>query len=87
MATVASQHDTETVALARADARAQGGRTADAMPYLPASSTPYPPQGVLDRAELSEAFCRRQEALVKWWEPRSAGLRRFWRQMAQRAQP
>src|SRR6202046_1220375 len=46
MANVASEHETETVALARADARAQGGRVADAMPYLPASSTPYPPPGV-----------------------------------------
>ena len=46
MATAASQHETDTVALARADARAQGGRVADAMPYLPASSTPYPPPGV-----------------------------------------
>ena len=44
--TAASQHETDTVALARADARAQGGRVADAMPYLPASSTPYPPPGV-----------------------------------------
>ena len=54
MATVASQHDTETVALARADARAQGGRVADAMPYLPASSTPYPPPGV-DKTTLTWA--------------------------------
>ena len=54
MATVASAHDTETVALARADARAQGGRVADAMPYLPASSTPYPPQGV-DKEALTWA--------------------------------
>jgi urea carboxylase-associated protein 2 len=46
MTTAASEHETETVALARADARAQGGRVADAMPYLPASSTPYPPPGV-----------------------------------------
>jgi uncharacterized protein len=46
LATVASQHETDTVALARADARAQGGRVADAMPYLPASSTPYPPPDV-----------------------------------------
>ena len=43
MATAASQHETDTVALARADARAQGGRVADAMPYLPASGTPHPP--------------------------------------------
>jgi urea carboxylase-associated protein 2 len=54
MATVASQHDTETVALARADARAQGGRVADAMPYLPANSTPYPPPGV-DKTTLTWA--------------------------------
>jgi uncharacterized protein len=54
MATVASEHDTETVALARADARAQGGRVADAMPYLPASSTPCPPPGV-DKAKLTWA--------------------------------
>src|ERR1700744_1942388 len=46
MAIAASQHETETVPLARAGARAQGGRAADAMPYLPASSTPYPPPGV-----------------------------------------
>jgi urea carboxylase-associated protein 2 len=46
MANIASQHETETVVAARADARAQGGRVADAMPYLPASSTPYPPPGV-----------------------------------------
>jgi uncharacterized protein len=54
MATVASEHDTETVALARADARAQGDRVADAMPYLPASSTPYPPPGV-DKEKLTWA--------------------------------
>src|ERR1700743_2829162 len=46
MADIASQHETDTVVAARADARAQGGRVADAMPYLPASSTPYPPPGV-----------------------------------------
>jgi urea carboxylase-associated protein 2 len=54
MATAASAHATETVALARADARAQGGRIADAMPYLPASSTPYPPAGV-DKDKLTWA--------------------------------
>ena len=42
----AEEHQTDTVFAARDDARAQGGRTADAMPYLPASSTPYPPPGV-----------------------------------------
>ena len=46
MATTASGHETDTVGHARADARAQGGRVAGAMPYLPASSTPYPPPGV-----------------------------------------
>ena len=46
MATVAGQHETDTVLSARADARAQGGKVADAMPYLPASSTPFPPPGV-----------------------------------------
>src|ERR1700740_3692439 len=46
MVTTASEHETDTVVAARADARAQGGRVADAMPYLPASSTPYPPPGV-----------------------------------------
>jgi urea carboxylase-associated protein 2 len=46
MATAASEHETDTVLAARADARAQGGAVADAMPYLPASSTPYPPPGV-----------------------------------------
>jgi urea carboxylase-associated protein 2 len=46
MAAAASGHQTGTIGGARADARAQGGRVADAMPYLPASSTPYPPPGV-----------------------------------------
>lgn len=46
MQAVASQHLTDSVANARADARAQGGQVADAMPYLPASSTPHPPPGV-----------------------------------------
>lgn len=46
MATAAGQHETDTVHGARADARAQGGKVAEAMPYLPASSTPFPPPGV-----------------------------------------
>jgi urea carboxylase-associated protein 2 len=45
-AEAADQHETGTVVAARADARARAGRVADAMPYLPASSTPYPPPGV-----------------------------------------
>ena len=46
MGTVADEHETGTVLSARADARAQGGKVADAMSYLPASSTPFPPPGV-----------------------------------------
>jgi uncharacterized protein len=46
MAAVADEHETDTVFSARADARAQGGKVADAMAYLPASSTPFPPPGV-----------------------------------------
>lgn len=46
MATMADSRETGTVVSARADARAQGGKAADAMPYLPASSTPFPPPGV-----------------------------------------
>lgn len=37
---------TGTVLAARADARAQNGRAAEAMPYVPAASTPYPPPDV-----------------------------------------
>lgn len=43
---MADKHETGTVVSARADARAQGSQVADAMPYLPASSTPFPPPGV-----------------------------------------
>ena len=46
MATVADEHETGSVFSARADARAQDGKVAEAMPYLPASSTPFPPPGV-----------------------------------------
>ncbi len=38
--------DTGSVLAARADARAQDGLRSDAMPYLPARETPYPPAGV-----------------------------------------
>lgn len=54
MVTVADTRETGTVRSARADARAQDGKVADAMPYLPASSTPFPPQGV-DPAALTWA--------------------------------
>ena len=46
MVTPSAQHETDTVGAARADARAQAGRVAEAMPYRPASSTPFPPAGV-----------------------------------------
>lgn len=45
MSTVDS-HLTDTVLNARADARAQGGQTSEWMPYLPASSSPFRPEGV-----------------------------------------
>lgn len=46
MATAASAHETDTLAAARRDARSQADRTAEAMPYLPAASTPFPPPGI-----------------------------------------
>jgi hypothetical protein len=53
---------------------------------------PYPPKGEKSyRVELSEAFCRRQQALVSrsavrrktapWQEALPGDLRRFWGQM------
>jgi urea carboxylase-associated protein 2 len=42
----AELHETDSVLAARADARAQGAKTATAMPYVPASSSPHPPEGV-----------------------------------------
>jgi urea carboxylase-associated protein 2 len=44
-----SEHLTDSVLNARADARSQGGRTSDWMPYLPASASPFCP----DRVEPS----------------------------------
>jgi NACHT domain-containing protein len=58
---------------------------------------PYPPKSEGSyRVELSEAFCRSQQALFKrtwvrraapWQEVLPRDLRRFWKQMGQRAQP
>lgn len=59
---------------------------------------PYPPKGEVSyRVELSEAFCRRQFALVSgaslrrraapWQHALRGELQQFWRQMGQRAQP
>ncbi|MDM7854955.1 urea amidolyase associated protein UAAP1 [Cellulomonas alba] len=43
---VAGEHLTDSVANARADARAQGDRTSEHMPYVPASTSPHGPPGV-----------------------------------------
>jgi hypothetical protein len=59
---------------------------------------PYPPKGEQSyRVELSEAFCRRQQALMTgtgvrrraapWQGALPGDLKRFWKQMAQRAHP
>ncbi len=60
---------------------------------------PYPPSGALARAELSEAFCRRQQTLLGHRFPRPTRktapwqgitpreLRRFWEKMASRTRP
>ncbi|WOQ17226.1 urea amidolyase associated protein UAAP1 [Raineyella sp. W15-4] len=46
MTATTQEHHTATVLSARDDARGQTGRRAEAMPYLPASSSPYVPAGV-----------------------------------------
>ena len=67
-------------------------------PGCPFELCPYPPENERSyRAELSEALCRREQALVKrslvrrrtapWQEVLPRDLRRFWRLMGQRAQP
>lgn len=50
MPTIADAHQTGTISAARQDARSQGGRFADAMPYIPASSSPYVPDGIAPEA-------------------------------------
>ncbi|HEV2373872.1 MAG TPA: hypothetical protein VGS19_17075 [Streptosporangiaceae bacterium] len=50
------------------------------------SLCPYPPQGERNFTELTEAFCRRQQELVSGPGDHAADLRRFWTEMAQRAQ-
>jgi len=67
-------------------------------PGCPFELCPYPPENERSyRAELSEALCRRQQALVRpslvrrrtapWQEVLPGDLKRFWKQMGQRAQP
>jgi uncharacterized protein len=46
MATIAEHQQMDTVIAARQDARAQGGGVAEAMPYIPAATSPYAPDGV-----------------------------------------
>ncbi len=46
MSTRDGEHQTGTVLSAREDARARAGLRSEAMPYLPASSSPYVPEGV-----------------------------------------
>ena len=60
---------------------------------------PYPPSGAQPRAELTEAFCRRQQALLSrgfpWLRRKTApwhgmtrkALRSFWAEMADRTRP
>lgn len=43
---LASEHSTDTVLNARADARAQSGQVSDWMPYLPAATSPHCPDDV-----------------------------------------
>lgn len=44
-------HQTDSVLASRSDARAQAGTQSEYMPYLPASTSPFAPEGV-DRAQL-----------------------------------
>jgi urea carboxylase-associated protein 2 len=46
MGAIADEHLTDSVLAARADARAQAERTSEYMPYRPASSSPFAPEGV-----------------------------------------
>jgi hypothetical protein len=79
-----------------APGRTVGGRyTApgtNCMDGCPFRLCPYPPNGVQPyRSELSEAFCRGQQALLSrgmrapWQTNRRGDLKRFWAQMANRA--
>ena len=76
-----------------ATSSAPGTNCADGCPF---ELCPYPPKGAQPRVEMSEAFCRRQQALLArsilrrrrrapWQRMRSAQLARFWAEMADRA--
>ncbi len=77
-----------------ADTSAPGTNCLDGCPFR---LCPYPPSGVQPhRAELSEAFCHGQQALLRGRQARAAAgawqssvpageLRRFWEKMADRA--
>ncbi|GAA2514677.1 urea amidolyase associated protein UAAP1 [Winogradskya humida] len=47
-----ASHTTDSVLAARADARARAGEVAEAMPYVPASTSPYCPPGVAPESLL-----------------------------------
>ena len=55
--------DTSTVLAARGDARAQAGTTAEWMPYLPASSSPFAPDDV--DAAWDEALAADRPVLIE----------------------
>jgi hypothetical protein len=82
-----------TVGMARSSE--PGSNCKDGCPF---ELCPYPPRGEQSyRVELSEAFCHRQQALMNgtgvrrraapWQGTLPGELRRFWKQMAQRAHP
>jgi hypothetical protein len=83
----------QTVGMARRSD--PGSNCKDGCPF---ELCPYPPKGEQSyRVELSEAFCRRQQALLNgtgvrrraapWQAALPGDLKRFWKQMAQRAHP
>ena len=82
-----------TIGMARSSE--PGSNCKDGCPF---ELCPYPPKGEQSyRVELSEAFCRRQQALMNgtgvrrraapWQGALPGDLKRFWKQMAQRAHP
>lgn len=75
-------------------------RESSCLQGCPFELCPYPPSGALPRAELSEAFCRRQQTMLghrvlprlhrrtaPWQGMTVTELRRFWEEMASRTRP
>jgi hypothetical protein len=82
-----------TIGMARSSE--PGSNCKDGCPF---ELCPYPPKGEQSyRVELSEAFCHRQQGFLDsgfirrraapWRKAQRADLKRFWKQMARRAQP